>query len=185
MLLFGLITAVGGIGLCPAPAAEVAPGLPPALPAHLIPTLVPHEKLRALLPEPPPGWSGEKPESSTTDSSALRLSRAQRSYYEGMEEISPSAVVTFIDSPENGSTFELGKGEQWEQDRETKEGYDRRVEIDGMRAIEHYDKAARTGSLSVFVGNRYFVQIELTNVDPKELRTWLGRIDTKRLAALK
>jgi hypothetical protein len=35
------------------------------------------------------------------------------------------------------------------------------------------------------VANRYFVQIELQNQDPKELREWIKRVDLKKLAAIK
>ncbi len=181
VFLFWLIAAVCWAGFSTAYAQET-PTL--ATPQPIAP-LVSHEKLRAFLPEPPEGWAAEKPQSSTTDSDDIRLSSAQRSYYQGNEENSPSGSITIIDSTNNVDLFDVEKKMQWEGSSETEEGYDKRVEIDGMRAIEHYNKAAKTGSLSVFVGNRYFVQIELTNVDPKELRTWLKRIDIKGLAALK
>jgi len=35
------------------------------------------------------------------------------------------------------------------------------------------------------VANRYFLQIELQNQDPKELQEWVKRIDLKKLAAIK
>jgi hypothetical protein len=35
------------------------------------------------------------------------------------------------------------------------------------------------------VAKRYFVQIELTNLEPKELQDWIKRVDLKKLAALK
>jgi len=184
---FGLIAILAGVLPLAAPWGASAAGQEvPSLPEpSAIPPLVDHEKLRAFLPEPPAGWSAEKPESSTTDTDEIRLSSAQRTYSKGMEEGSPSATVTIIDSTNNASFFDVAKKNQWEEASENEEGYDKRIEIDGMRAIEHYNKAAKTGSLSVFVGNRYFVQVELTNVDPKELREWLQRIDTRRLAELK
>ena len=35
------------------------------------------------------------------------------------------------------------------------------------------------------VAKRYFVQIELTGQDPKELQQWVKRIDLKKLAEIK
>jgi hypothetical protein len=35
------------------------------------------------------------------------------------------------------------------------------------------------------IANRYFVQIELQNQDPKELQEWVKRVDLKKLAAIK
>ena len=35
------------------------------------------------------------------------------------------------------------------------------------------------------IANRYFVQIELQDQDPKELQEWVKRVDLKKLAAIK
>jgi len=35
------------------------------------------------------------------------------------------------------------------------------------------------------IANRYFVQIELQEQDPKELQGWVKRVDLKKLAAIK
>jgi len=35
------------------------------------------------------------------------------------------------------------------------------------------------------IANRYFVQIELQEQDPKELQEWVKRVDLKKLAAIK
>jgi hypothetical protein len=35
------------------------------------------------------------------------------------------------------------------------------------------------------IANRYFVQIEVQNLDPKELQEWIKRVDLKKLAAIK
>ena len=183
ILLSVLLTSICWLGSAPLQAQE--PPLPTlATPPPLAP-LVPNDKLRAFLPEPPEGWSAEKAEGSTTETDEIRLSSAQRTYFKGTDEDSPSGSITIIDSTNNLDFFNVDRKMQWESTSETEEGYDKKIEIGGMRAIEHYNKAAKTGSLSVFVGNRYFVQIELTNVDPKELRAWLKRIDTEGLAKLK
>jgi hypothetical protein len=35
------------------------------------------------------------------------------------------------------------------------------------------------------IANRFFVQVELQNQDPKELQEWIKRVDLKKLAAIK
>src|SRR5690606_36135748 len=99
-------------------------------------------------------------------------------------EDAPTAVITIIDSASNQTYFDTAPAD-WTTNTEDGDGFDRRIILEGMRAFEHYDKVARTGSLSVFVGGRYFVQIELTNLDPVHLRDWFKRIDSKGLAALR
>lgn len=162
---------------------EVAPAAPKT---ERLP-LQPYEKLLALLPPVPEGWKAEKADGSLTDTDELRLSTAERTYYRENpkdEDNLASATVTIIDSSSNSEFFDSDEA-KWENSTETDEGYDRRLVIDGMRAVEHYDKKAKTGSLSVFVAQRYFVQIELTNLDPKELATWLKKVDIRGLSELK
>jgi len=146
--------------------------------------LVGFEKLIAFLPVPPLRWKAEAPTGNTTDTDAVRLSSARRIYYKGEEDDAPRVVITILDSTNNRDYFE-SPSEEWPASSETDDGYDRRVEVDGMRAFEHYSKAAKTSSLSVFVGQRYFVQIEYTNGEPEKLKKWLKLIDIKGLAALK
>src|SRR5947207_1710407 len=40
-------------------------------------------------------------------------------------------------------------------------------------------------SLWVMIANRYFVEIELQNQEPKQLQEWVKRIDLKKLAGIK
>lgn len=147
-------------------------------------TVVPYEKLLSLLPEPPAGWTAENPNGSTTETDELHMSTAQRSYYKGDADDAPTASVTIID-PANNQGYLDATTSAWQFKNETAEGYDKAIDIDGMKGFEHYSKAANSSSLSVFVGNRFFIQIELTNTDPKELRAWLAKIDLKKLEALR
>ncbi len=146
--------------------------------------LVSFEKLITFLPVPPLRWKAEAPTGSTTDNRTLRLSSARRMYYQGEGDDAPRVVITILDSTNNRDYFE-SPAEEWPANSESEDGYDRRVEVEGMRAFEHYSKAAKTSSLSVFVGERYFVQIEYTNGEPEKLKKWFKLIDIKGLAALK
>jgi len=166
------------------PPPSLEEGLPAASPAAAEQPLVSHEKLTAFLPEPPPEWRGEAPQGSTTENETIRLSTARRLYVKGDAEDAPTAIITILDSASNGSYFETAPAD-WKTNTENADGFDRRITLEGMPAFEHYDRKARTGSLSVFVGGRYFVQVELTNLDPVHLRDWFKRIDSRGLAALK
>ncbi len=177
--------------LLPVLAASAAPEKgQKTTPAHpqetQTPALVDAAKLRDLLPEPPAGWKAERAETqSSSGDDEIHIRTARRSYYTGPGEKDPTAAVTIIDSTNNADYFDADEEGGWEQESKTEDGYDKRLVLDGMKVIEHYSKEAATGSLSVFVGNRYFVQIELTNDDPAKLYDWLKRIDLAKLAALK
>ena len=57
--------------------------------------------------------------------------------------------------------------------------------IDGNPGFEAYEKESKHATLWVMVAKRYFVQIELTNLDPKDLPEWIKRVDLKKLSAIK
>ena len=187
---------VGGLSLR---AAEMAaPGLSPlpqlaesgssivgAIPTPVPgPPLVPFEKLLALLPPAPGEWTAETPQGSTTDTDVFKLTTAQRSYHKGDSDTPPTASITIIDFARN-QTYLDSITTAWQLKVETPDGYDRPVEIDGIRGFEHYAKPVQGSSLSILVADRFYIQIELTREDPKELRNWLKRIDLKKLAELK
>src|SRR6266404_3075593 len=50
--------------------------------------------------------------------------------------------------------------------------------------FETFEKDTRHATLWVMIANRYFVQVELQNEDPGELREWIKHIDLKKLAEI-
>ncbi len=180
------VTAASG---SPAPAAEsgssvgIASGSPVADATGL--PVVAADKLIPILPEPPAGWKSETPEGDSSETDGVKLTTAERTYFVDSEaDDAPSADITIIDTGGSKSFYE-DTTETWKTTEQTPDGYDKPIEIDGIRAYEHYDKESKGSSLSLFVANRYFVQIDLTNLDPKELQTWFKRIDVAKLAAVK
>ena len=165
----------------PIPAADASPE---PSPRAKIPPVVPYEKLLPFLPEPPAGWTAEKPTGSLTEIEVFNLSTVSRIYEMGDNEKSPVATVTIIDAGGHKGYFETITG-QWKTTEETPLGYDRWVMVDGEPAFEHYNQLTRSSSLCMIVAKRFFVQIDLTNRDPKELQDWLKKIDLKKLAELK
>ena len=172
------------------PQAEQAGGNPaasasPASSAKPTPLpVVPYEKLIAFLPTPPEGWTAEKPSGSLTDIEVFNLSTATQTYQKGDQENPPLVTITLIDAGGHKGYFDAITV-MWKVNAQTPQGYDKTVEIDGMPGYEHYSLGALSGSLSVVVGGRYFIQIEVANQDPKEMREWLKKIDLKKLAELK
>ena len=174
-------TQTSGSGAAPAlvPAATPTPLARPTPPP-----VVPYEALFPFLPATPEGWTAEKPAGSTTDIEIFKLSTVTQTYQKGDQENVPVVTVTIIDAGGHKGYFEASTS-LWKMNAETPDGYDKTVEIDGMPGYEHFKKEANSGSLSVVAGGRYFIQIEVTNLDQSELRVWLKKIDFKKLAQLK
>src|SRR5204862_7363902 len=68
---------------------------------------------------------------------------------------------------------------------ESGEGDSKAVTIDANPSFEAFEKESRHATLWLMIANRYSLQIELQNQDPKELQQWSRRVDLKKLAAIK
>lgn len=150
----------------------------------LVPEAVDYEKLLPILPAPPEGWSADKGEGSTEDVGGFRITNVHRDYHKGEGETAPSAAISILDSVGNPD-YVSATTSAWNNNSETSEGYGKSVTIDGNPGFEGFEKEAKHATLWVMVANRYFVQIELQNQDPKALQEWIKRVDLKKLAAIK
>jgi hypothetical protein len=155
-----------------------------APPAEGAPEVVHYEKLLPLLPGPPAGWTADEPEGSTSDVGGFELTNVHRDYKKGTGDKAPTAAISILDSAANPD-YATATTAAWNYNSETLEGYSKSITVDGNRGFEAYEAERKHGSLWVMVAKRYFVQIELTGQDAKELQQWVKRIDLKKLAEVK
>jgi hypothetical protein len=150
----------------------------------LVPDSVDYQKLLPILPDAPQGWTSDKPEGSTEDPGGFRITNVHRDYRKGEGENVPTAAVSILDSAANPDYVSTTTA-AWNNTSETSEGYGKSVTIDGNPGFETFEKEGKHATLWIMVANRYFLQIELQNQDPKELQEWVKRVDLKKLAAIK
>jgi len=150
----------------------------------LVPDAVDFQKLLPVLPDPPQGWAADKAEGSTEDVGGFRITNVHRDYHKGQGDKAPTAAISILDSVANPDYVNATTA-AWHNNSETGEGYGKSVTIDGNPGFEAFEKEGKHSTLWVMIANRYFVQIELQDQDPKELQEWVKRIDLKKLAAIK
>ena len=150
----------------------------------LVPDVVDYAKLLPILPNPPQGWSADKPEGSTTDVGGFRITNVHRDYRKGEGDKVPTAAISILDSAANPD-YVTATSAAWALKSETPEGYSKPVTIEGNPGFEAYEVEGKHSTLWLMIAKRYFLQIELQNQDPKELQEWLKRVDLKKLAAIK
>jgi hypothetical protein len=150
----------------------------------LIPDVVDPAKLIPILPEPPAGWTAEKAEGSSDDVGGFKITNVHRDYQKGEGNDAPTASISILDSVANPDYVEATTN-GWRQNSETPEGYSKSVTIDGNPGFEAYDKDQKQATLWVMLAKRYFVTVELHNLEPKELQEWIKRVDLKKLAEIK
>jgi hypothetical protein len=173
-----LVAAVVAVFSAPALSRAQAPPPPDA------PDVVDYSKLVPLLPGAPTGWTAEEAEGSTSDVGGFKLTNVHRDYKKGEGDNTPTASISILDAASNPE-YATATTAAWTQTSETPDGYTKPLTIDGNPGFESYEKEQKHAALWVMVAKRYFVQIELTDQDPKELQEWIKRIDLKKLAEIK
>jgi len=146
--------------------------------------VVDFEKLLPILPEPPAGWKADPAEGSTEDLGDTEISSVHRDYAKGESADSPTTSISILDSAANPEYVESTTA-GWKLSETTAEGYTKGLNLDGMPGFEAFESEDKHGTLWILVAKRYFLQIETTGQDPKELQEWLKRIDVKKLAEVK
>jgi hypothetical protein len=150
----------------------------------LVPDAVDYQKLLPILPDPPQGWAADKAEGSTEDVGGFRITNVHRDYHKGEGDKVPTAAISILDSVANPDYVNATTA-AWNSNNESSEGYGKSVTIDGNPGFEAFEKESKHSTLWVMIANRYFVQIELQEQEPKELQEWVKRVDLKKLAAIK
>ena len=150
----------------------------------LVPDVVDYPKLLPILPEAPSGWTADKPEGSTSDVGGFKITNVHRDYHKGEGNNAPLVSISILDSAANPD-YVAATTATWKTSSESLEGYSKSVTIDGNPGFEAYEREQKHASLWVMIANRYFVQIEVQNLEPKELQEWIKRVDLKKLGAIK
>jgi hypothetical protein len=65
---------------------------------------------------------------------------------------------------------------------QTDTGYEKTITYQGCKAVEQYDRQDQQGTLRVFAGNRFVVEITGTGVTMETIKQAMGQIDLKKLA---
>jgi hypothetical protein len=147
------------------PAASSPTPAPPVITAGNSP-VIPSAKLIVFLPDAPQGWSADKPEGATSDSTGFAITTVGCVYVKGDADNAPTATINIIDSA-NNQQFQDATKAMWGATSNTPEGYDKTVTVAGLPGFEH------------------FVQVETTHLPASELEGWLARIDLKKLSTLR
>ncbi len=141
-------------------------------------------KLLPFLPDKIEGFAAEKAEGSTSSAMGFKLTEVSRVYHKGKEDAEETVTVKITDGAGN-QFFAAAHAAVVEFNTESTEGYEKGIKLDGYPAIERYTNEGKDGSLTVFVANRYLVQIDINGLDSKEMQAWWKKLDAKKLAELK
>lgn len=155
-------------------AAKESQEMKPVEPVHF-------SKLIELLPKAPSGWTADgEPKGETTNAMGFKVSMAEQSFSaEGK-----SLQVKITDGAFNAPLYTvITMAAQFA--RESTEGYEKGVTLDGNPGLEKWRKEGGDAELNVVVGKRFFVEIQGSGITPELVRKVWESVDRAKLAGLK
>lgn len=155
-------------------AAKEAEEMKPVEPIHF-------SKLVALLPQAPAGWEADgEPRGETTTAMGFSVSMAERSF----SKEGGSLRVKITDGAFNAPLYTvITMAAQFA--RESTEGYEKGVTIDGNPGVAKWRKDGGDADLNVVVAKRFLVEVEGSGVTPELVRQVWDTVDRGKLGALK
>jgi hypothetical protein len=139
-------------------------------------TSVSFRELIAYLPEPPRGWTADKPFGETSSFGDYNVSQVNQTFRQGSKKVK----ISIFDSAFNSALytpFLLST----KFSRESTEGYSKGIKINNIAGREEYDYNTKKGSLNLLVDSRFLVQIDGHNIEDIDLRYWWELIDRQSL----
>jgi hypothetical protein len=138
-------------------------------------------KLIELLPKVPGAWTADgEARGETTNAMGFKVSMAEQSF----SQEGKSLRVKITDGAFNAPLYTvITMAAQFA--RESTEGYEKGVTLDGNPGVEKWRKDGGDAELNVVVGKRFFVEIEGSAITPELVREVWGSVDRAKLAGLK
>jgi len=137
-------------------------------------------RLKEVLPEALPGMQRVETAGQSGEAMGLKTSSASARYSDGRDA---SITIEIADMASLSGLTALASRFDPSLEKETDTGYQRTRRIDGQLVHEQYDRASRSGELSIVLADRYAVTVQGRGVPAETLSGALGRIDLTRLAS--
>ncbi|MEM1118328.1 MAG: transposase [Bacteroidota bacterium] len=157
---------------------QAAAERPPAEPVNF-------RELRETLPEALDGMERTNAEGATQGTMGFTISEAEATYEtaEGEAEIDIS-VMDYGAVP----TFGMMGAFAWaatEIDRETSTGYEKTIRMGENKGYREYDTERQSGQFSLFVAERFVVQVDGENVTDDQIEAALRAVDLDALEGMR
>lgn len=140
-------------------------------------------KLKELLPSKAAGIAQKEAGGEKNGAMGFTISKADARYE---EESGSSIDIDILDTGGIGGMAMMGLA-AWsiaEIDKETADGYEKTTKIDGYKGYEKYNTNGKYGEISVFVAERFIVNVKGNNITIDQLKDALGDIDLDKLKGL-
>ncbi len=138
-------------------------------------------KLKDMLPETLQGMRRSEASGQSGEAMGIKGSSATARYSDGANG---SLHVEIADIGSLSGLAGLAAKFDPNMEKETDSGYERTTKVNGQLVHERYDRRARSGEVSMLIGDRISVTVDGSGIDAGTLKGALREIDLSRLASL-
>jgi len=145
-------------------------------------TAVAGATLKTLLPETLAGMKRTSATAEKNQMMGVDMSHADGEY-EGQEGTSISLQITDVGNLSGPMKMGMTGWTVAQYDRETDTGYEKTATYSGFKGVEEYDNESKSGTIRVFVPERFIVELNGNGVTMDTLKQALSQIDLKKVAS--
>jgi len=146
---------------------------------------VPGETLKALLPADLSGMQRTDASSERTQAMGVDISKAEGQYSAGGNGES-NIRIAITDTGNMSGPMRMGMA-GWamgQYSRETDSGYEKSMTYKGYKGMEEYNKNDKSGTLRLFVADRFLVEVDGNGVTMDTLKQALDKVDLAKLSGV-
>lgn len=104
--------------------------------------------------------------------------------YEGQNDASLSLTLTDVGNMSGPMRMGMAGWAMAEYNRETDTGYEKTGTYSGYKGMEEYNTESKSGTIRVFVADRFIIELDGSNTTMDSLKQALGQLDLKKIASL-
>jgi len=145
-------------------------------------TAVSADKIKTLLPETLVGMKRISLSAEKNQMAGVDMSFAEGEY-EGQEGTSINLTITDVGNLSGPMKLGMAGWTMAQYSRETDRGYEKTDTYSGYKGMEEYDKENKSGTIRVFVAERFVVELNGNGLTMDTLKQALNQLDLKKVAA--
>jgi len=146
-------------------------------------TAVTAASLKGQLPETLAGMTRTEASAERNQMMGVDMTIAE-SQYEGQNDASISLTITDVGNMSGPMRMGMAGWAMAEYNRETDTGYEKTATFSGYKGMEEYNTESKSGTIRVFVADRFVIELDGSNVTIDTLKQALGQIDLQKIASM-
>lgn len=146
-------------------------------------TAVTADTLKGILPKTLAGMTQTDASAEQNQAMGISLTHAN-GQYAGQNDASLSLQLTDVGNLSGPMKMGMVGWTLAQYDRKTDTGYEKTATFNGYKGMEEYDNESKSGTIRVFVADRFILELTGDNTSMDTIKQALSQIDLKKLASL-